>query len=99
MCANSQPWNSCDDDDRPYLSTVQDGSTVCPHETDMDNIPLTLAVLAAFDNMATYCPDPDVSQMRCNSVDDTPEFVGAFKACKDNDVLLVKAIADCGIGL
>ena len=92
-CDNSPTWATCFDANQPYLSTTQ--AAVCPNETDMDNVPLTLAVIAAFDTLATDCMSPMKSDMRCNPTTHAPEFID--QTCRDADAARQEAVAACGI--
>lgn len=92
-CDNSPTWASCFDANQPYLSTTQ--AAVCPNETDMDNVPLTLAVINAFDTLATDCMSPMRSDMRCNPTTHAPEFID--QTCRDADAARQEAVVACGL--
>ena len=90
-CDNSPEWSTCFDNNSPFLSTT--GTGTCPNETD-ENLPLLIAVLNAFDTLATYCVSPMRSDMRCNPTTHAPEFID--QTCRDADTARQQAVAACG---
>lgn len=93
-CDSSPEWAVCFDNNQPYLSTTATG--VCPNEDpSTTDYPLTVAVIAAFDTLATDCMSPMKSSMRCNPTTHAPEFID--QTCRDADTARQQAAAACGI--
>jgi len=91
-CDSSPEWAPCFDDNSPYLSTNATG--ICPKDdANPDTLPLTLAVISAFDTLATYCVSPMKSDMRCNPTTHAPEFID--QTCRDADTALKDAVTAC----